>query len=82
MLYENSMYEDAISRSYYAMYHAAMAVLFLKGIKTKTHKGLIMKFGLEFVSKGYVDDMLGKAFSTAREEREYADYNINVEISK
>jgi uncharacterized protein (UPF0332 family) len=81
LLYKNSLYEDAVSRAYYAMFHAAKAVLLLKGIKPKTHKGLITKFGLEFVNKGYVDKMLGQAFSTAREDREYADYDVHVKIS-
>ena len=82
MLYENNLYEDAVSRAYYSMFHAAKAVLLSKGIKPKTHKGLITKFGLEFVSQGYIDNMLGRAFSTAREDREYADYDVHVKMSK
>ena len=82
VLYENKIYEDCVSRAYYSMFHAAKAVLLLKGIKPKKHRGVIQKFGLEFVNEGYISRVLGKAFSTAREDREYADYDVYVEITK
>lgn len=82
ILYENKSYEDSVSRAYYSMFHAAKAVLLLKGIKPKKHKSVIQKFGLEFVNEGYVSEMLGKAFSTAKEDREYAEYDVYVEISQ
>ena len=40
-LYEDELYEDSVSRAYYAMYHAAKAALALEGSSPKTHSGLI-----------------------------------------
>lgn len=82
VLLDNRLYADAVSRAYYAMFHAAKAVLLLTDVKPKTHVGVIKEFGLEFVSEGYVDELLGKSFSAARENREFADYDIHVEITE
>lgn len=48
----------------------------------KTHKGLLSKFGLEFVEKGVVEKYYGRALRIAEELREEADYSISREISK
>lgn len=45
-LYEIKMYEDAISRGYYASYHAGMALLVSKGLSAKTHSGLLAMISL------------------------------------
>lgn len=57
VLLNNRLYADAVSRAYYAMFHAAK-------------------------SEGYVDELLGKSFSAARENREFADYDIHVKITE
>lgn len=41
LAYENQYYADSISEFYYSMVFAVMALLTLKGVKTKTHGGLI-----------------------------------------
>lgn len=82
VLLNSKLYADVVSRAYYAMFHAAKAVLLLKGVKPRTHVGVIKEFGLEFVSEGYVDELLGKSFSAARENREFADYDIHVKITE
>ena len=48
-LFEEDFYEDAVSRAYCSMYFAAKALLLKRDITVKTHKGLLTKFGLEFV---------------------------------
>ncbi|KZX12345.1 HEPN domain-containing protein [Methanobrevibacter filiformis] len=47
----NRYYPDSINRSYYAVFHAAKALLIKKGIITKTHSGTISAFGLEYIKK-------------------------------
>lgn len=74
LLLEKRFFDDSVSRAYYSMYHATRAVLLIKDLSPKTHKGLISQFGLEFVSKGYLDKLLGKAISFVKEAREKADY--------
>lgn len=52
LLEENGELEDAVSRAYYAMFHAARAILFGKGLKAKTHRGTISLFGEKIVKEG------------------------------
>ena len=73
--YTDEFYPDSINRSYYAVYHAAKALLLKKGITTKTHSGTIHKFGLEYVINGDFDKEIGKFFSKLEEDREKADYD-------
>jgi len=54
-LLKGGFYNDAVSRAYYSMFYSAKALLSLKEIYPKAHKGVITKFGLEFVKKGFVD---------------------------
>ncbi|WP_297535060.1 HEPN domain-containing protein [Thermococcus sp.] len=75
VLLENGFYRDAISRAYYAMFYAASALLRAKGVVTKSHRGVIAKFGLEFVNKGIVEKYYAKALSLAETSRERADYD-------
>lgn len=79
-LFKEGFYEDAVSRAYYSMYFAASALLLSKDITVKTHKGLIIKFGLEFVNKGVVDRYYGRALQIAEELREESEYSISREI--
>ena len=53
-LLQEDFFEDAVSRAYYAMYHAARACLVLEGSAPKTHAGLISEFGRLFVLPGRV----------------------------
>jgi hypothetical protein len=38
-LLEKGLFEDCVSRAYYAVLHAAKAALFVTGIEPDTHKG-------------------------------------------
>lgn len=57
LLLENEYFKDAVSRAYYCMYNAARALLLTKDVSPKTHKGLIAKFGEEFMK---MEDDAGK----------------------
>lgn len=81
-LLEEGFYEDAVSRAYYSMYFAAKALLLKRDIMVKTHKGLLSKFGLEFVDEGVIEKYYGRALRIAEELREEADYSISREISE
>ena len=81
-LLREGFYEDAVSRAYYSMYFAAKALLLKRDITVKTHKGLLSKFGLEFVNEGVVEKYYGRALRIAEELREEVDYSISREISK
>lgn len=81
VLLKEGYYDDAVSRAYYSMHFAARALLLTKDITPKTHKGLIAKFGLEFIDHGFIERVYGMALNVAKEDREEADYSIVCEIS-
>lgn len=81
-LLQGGFYNDAASRAYYSMFYAAKALLSLKEIYPKAHKGVISKFGLEFVKKGFVEDIYGRALTHAKDRREVADYDIEKDITR
>jgi len=47
----------------------------------KTHKGLIARFGQEFVERGLVEKDFGRILRIAMELRSEADYSISREIA-
>lgn len=81
-LSNRGFYDDAVSRSYYSMYFAASALFLSRDIRIKTHKGLISRFGQEFVDDGFIERSYGRAFRIAEELRSEADYSISREISE
>ncbi|ASJ08975.1 HEPN domain-containing protein [Thermococcus siculi] len=82
VLLESGFYRDAMSRAYYAMFYAASALLRAKGIITKSHRGVIAKFGLEFVNEGTIEAYYAKALSLAETLRERADYDATFRPTK
>ena len=81
-LYKSKNYDDSVSRSYYAAFHAAQAVLHSAGLTTGTHQGLVNLFGLHFVKSGKFDKKFGKFLACLKDERETSDYEIYSTIDK
>ena len=73
-LIADGSYDDAVSRAYYAAFHAASALLLSEGLTADTHSGLVNLFGLHFVKSGKFDKKFGKYLSTLKENRENGDY--------
>lgn len=69
-------YEDAVSRAYYAVFHAAQALLLTEGERAETHKGVVTLFGLLFVKTGKFKKDLGKYLANLKDERESGDYEV------
>jgi uncharacterized protein (UPF0332 family) len=69
-------HDDAISRAYYAMFHAASAVLLSLGITVDSHSALKAMFGLHLVKTGEIDREYGKSLSRLKDDRENGDYDI------
>jgi len=67
------------NRAYYAIFHAARAVLILKGMDFKKHSAVIAHFRMEYVKTGVfsaeLSKILGKAFEI-RTEADYEDFFI------
>ena len=56
---QHGFYADAISRAYYAVFHAARASLALHEISTRNHRGVNYLFNLHIVQPGLVEDRWG-----------------------
>jgi uncharacterized protein (UPF0332 family) len=49
ILLEEGDYESSVSRTYYAMFYSAQAMLLTKNLSFSSHKGVISAFGEQFV---------------------------------
>ncbi len=70
--------DDAVSRAYYSMYFAATAMFLARGIRVKTHRGLVARFGREFVETGLIEAHFGRTLRIAEELRSEADRNMEI----
>jgi hypothetical protein len=82
ILFEKGKYKDSISRSYYAMFSAAKALLALRGVDSATHVGVISLFNRYFVKENLIDKKYGKTLVEAKDLREDSDYKDFFIVSK
>ena len=75
-LLKSGDYEDAVSRAYYAVYHAAQALLLTEGQQAESHKGVVTLFGLLFVKTGKFSKKMGKYIANLKDDRESGDYEV------
>ena len=80
-LLDNGYANTAISRMYYACYHAISALLFLNNIDTRTHKGLRLQFNNHFVKTGKISLDKAKVFARIYERRQESDYDDFMEFT-
>ncbi|MDY6778086.1 MAG: HEPN domain-containing protein [Candidatus Nanohaloarchaea archaeon] len=70
--FDAGRHEDAVSRAYYVMFHAAKALLLERGSDPRTHAGVASELG-----KLYRDELgseMIREFARIQEKREQADY--------
>lgn len=65
---------DSISRSYYAIFHAAHAALGQLGESPRTHRGTHDRFWTRFVKTGSIPRAVFQVYSNAQDLRQQADY--------
>lgn len=82
ILANESHYNAAANRLYYACYYAVTALLVSTGYSTQTHAGIKTLLGLHFVSKGLLSNEYGKTFSRLFEIRHSGDYDDFVYCDK
>jgi len=82
ILLEKQLFEDCISRAYYAVLHAAKAALSLDGVEPDTHEGVRRMFGLYLVKTGKIEKEFAKILKAEQEDREIGDYEVNIEIEE
>jgi len=72
--YENERYKWSTIQAYYAMFHAARALIYSQGYREKSHYCLAVALRALFVDEGTVDAQLVRDFLNAMNLREAADY--------
>ena len=77
VLVEQGLFADAISRTYYAAFHYARAVLLTMGEEAKTHAGVELLLQREFVRAGRFAPDIGRLLSRLKSYRLDADYTAD-----
>lgn len=81
VLLENKKYKDSVSRSYYAMFTAARALLATKGLDSPKHSGVVSLFNQYFVKENAIDKSFGRILVEAKDAREESDYGDFIVVS-
>jgi len=81
-LLENQLYEDCVSRAYYAVLHAAKAALATKDIEPESYNAVKRMFGLHLIKTGEIEKDFAKILTAEQEDRAIGDYNIYIEIEQ
>lgn len=81
-LAQGKYFEEIASRSYYAAFHAAQAMLLTEGLSADTHQGIVSLFGLHFAKTGRVNPKLGRYLNNLKDDRESGDYDLYSGIDK
>ena len=72
--YENERYKWSTIQAYYAMFHAARALIYSQGYREKSHYCLAIALRSLFADEGTMDAKLVRDFLNAMNLREAADY--------
>jgi len=74
-LFEEELYEDALSRSYYSILHAAKAALLAENVSVSSHDTVKRLFGLHLVKAGKIDKRYSYILREEQDDRYLADYD-------
>jgi len=74
LLRDSLLWNDALSRLYYALFHYATALLLTEGVEATSHKGLPGLIGLHFVRTGRLTASDAAILGHAWQWRTLADY--------
>lgn len=81
-LLRDSLYEDAVSRAYYAILHSAKAALLTKNITVSTHKAVLSMFSQHLVKTNLIEKEYGVILREEKEDREISDYDVLKEFNR
>jgi len=76
VLIEKGDFDSSVSRSYYAMFYAAEALLLTKNLKFSSHRSVITLFGEHFIKAGIFKREMGKRLRNAFDIRLVGDYSF------
>lgn len=72
--FENQRYKWSTIQAYYAMFHAARALIYSQGYREKSHYCLAVALRSLFVDEGLLEARIARDFVNAMSLREAADY--------
>lgn len=80
-LLDLGLHADAISRAYYAAFHAVRALLLARGLEPKSHQGALHLLNTEFVRIGLLPSSHNRLLAGLQRSRELADYDAAIAFS-
>ncbi|MBN1148712.1 MAG: HEPN domain-containing protein [Anaerolineales bacterium] len=81
LLIQQGFFDISASRSYYAMFYLAEALLFSKGLAFSSHSTVIAAFGKEFAKPKLLAPEHHRNLRDAFETRQVGDYSFETSIS-
>jgi hypothetical protein len=82
LLLQEGLYRDSASRAYYAMFHAARALLASKDSHPRTHGGVLREVSRSFVQPGLLDRSFAGDLGYALQLRQRADYEDDLVVTE
>ena len=79
--FDNERYDDSVSRSYYAVFHAISAVLLSKGLHFSSHGQTMGAFNKEFIKSKVFSASFTKVIENLFSGRQIGDYDIGNYLS-
>ena len=74
-------YPDAVSRTYYGVFHAAKAALYVHDVAAETHAGVRRMFGLHLLKTGDIEREWSAYLGGTLDDCLLADYNAEAPFS-
>ncbi len=81
-LLKEDFYEDAVSRAYYAVLHAAKAALLTRDVACESHAAVRRSVGKELIQKGNLEREWAIILAQAQDDRALADYDVELAFSE
>ena len=78
----NDYYGSACNRAYYAVFYAASALLFAKGMSFGKHSAVLSAFRQHFIKTGELDVKWSEVYQRIMSHRQTGDYDINLRIEQ
>lgn len=78
ILTREGYYSDAVSRTYYAILHAAKATLHVHDVSAESHAAVRRMFGLHLIQAGAVENSWAACLGESLDDRLSADYDPQV----
>jgi len=74
-LLSSGLFSQSVNRSYYAMFHAARAVLALDRFDSKRHSGVVAFFNQRYIKTGKIELSYFAMLTRAQQLRNNSDYD-------